>query len=222
MCPWTQATRFSPIPSRPSSGQRWRRRGWIWKIRWRRCSGRRASSPWIGWGCSQVSEWSIWAADRDGRRWSWPPGSGPGARLPGLISRPRCWPTDGREAARLGAGNVEFLHADTQVHDFGQARFDAAYSRFGVMFFTDPVAAFANVRQALRPGGTLSFVCWQSVLDNEWMLIPRTAVAEVTGAPAPVLRPGRAGPVFAVRSRPGPRRAGRGRIQLHRGHPARR
>lgn len=89
----------------------------------------------------------------------------------------------GRErAARPGAGNIEFLHADIQVHDMGEARFDAAYSRFGVMFFTDPVAAFANIRRALRRRGVLSFVCWQSVFDNEWMLIPGAAVAAVTGS----------------------------------------
>jgi SAM-dependent methyltransferase len=101
----------------------------------------------------------------------------------------------GRErAAQLGAGNVEFVHADIQVHDFGEARFDAAYSRFGVMFFTDPVAAFANVRRALRPGGTLSFACWQSVFDNEWMLIPGVAVAEVTGSLPPMPGPEEPGP----------------------------
>src|SRR2546427_2271613 len=54
----------------------------------------------------------------------------------------------GREtAARLKVENVEFLHADIQVHDLGDGRFDAAYSRFGVMFFTDPVRAFTNVRR---------------------------------------------------------------------------
>jgi SAM-dependent methyltransferase len=101
----------------------------------------------------------------------------------------------GRErAARLGAGNVEFLHADAQVHDFGEARFDAAYSRFGVMFFTDPVAAFANVCRALRPGGALSFACWQGVFDNEWMLIPGAAVAEVTGSLPPMPGPDEPGP----------------------------
>jgi SAM-dependent methyltransferase len=101
----------------------------------------------------------------------------------------------GRErAAQLGARNVEFVHADVQVHDFGEARFDAAYSRFGVMFFADPVAAFGNVRRALRPGGTLSFVCWQSVFDNEWMLIPGMAVAEVTGSLPPASGPGEPGP----------------------------
>jgi SAM-dependent methyltransferase len=101
----------------------------------------------------------------------------------------------GRErAARLGAGNVEFVHADVQVHDFGQARFDAAYSRFGVMFFSDPVAAFANVRRALRPGGALSFACWQGASDNEWMLIPGAAVAEVTGSAPPMPGPDGPGP----------------------------
>jgi SAM-dependent methyltransferase len=99
----------------------------------------------------------------------------------------------GRERA-AGAGNIEFLHADVQVHDLGQARFDAAYSRFGVMFFTDPVAAFANVRTALRPGGMLSFVCWQGVFDNEWMLVPGAAVASVTGSLPPMPGPDEPGP----------------------------
>ena len=86
------------------------------------------------------------------------------------------------------------MHADVQVHDLGEARFDAAYSRFGVMFFADPVAAFANVRRALRPGAALSFVCWQSVFDNEWMLIPGAAVASVTGSLPPMPGPGEPGP----------------------------
>ena len=101
----------------------------------------------------------------------------------------------GRErAARAGAGNAEFVHADVQVHDLGETRFDAAYSRFGVMFFADPVAAFANVRRALRPGGVLSFVCWQSVFDNEWMLIPGMAVASVLGSLPPMPGPEEPGP----------------------------
>jgi SAM-dependent methyltransferase len=101
----------------------------------------------------------------------------------------------GRERAALrGAGTVEFVHADAQVHDFGAARFDAAYSRFGVMFFADPVAAFANVRRALRPGGALSFVCWQGMSGNEWMLIPGAAVAEVTGSLPPMPGPDEPGP----------------------------
>jgi SAM-dependent methyltransferase len=102
----------------------------------------------------------------------------------------------GRERA-AGLGNVEFVHADVQVYDLGEARFDAAYSRFGVMFFAGPVAAFANVRRALRPGGVLSFVCWQGVFDNEWMLVPGAAVAGVTGSLPPMPGPDEPGP-FAL------------------------
>ena len=58
-----------------------------------------------------------------------------------------------------GVRNAEFIRADAQVHPFPPGGFDAALSRFGVMFFADPVAAFANVRRALRPGGRLAFVC---------------------------------------------------------------
>ena len=78
-------------------------------------------------------------------------------------------------AEAAGTENVSFVHADAQVHDLGDAAFDAAYSRFGVMFFADPVAAFGNIRRALKPGGSLGFVCWQSVFDNEWMLVPGAA-----------------------------------------------
>jgi SAM-dependent methyltransferase len=97
-------------------------------------------------------------------------------------------------AASVGVHNVEFLHADAQVHDLGRARFDAAYSRFGIMFFADPGAAFTNVHRALRPGSALSFVCWQSVFDNEWLLIPGAAVASVTGSLPPMPGPGEPGP----------------------------
>jgi SAM-dependent methyltransferase len=85
-------------------------------------------------------------------------------------------------AARLGVRNATFLHADVQVHDFGEDQFDAAYSRFGVMFFADPVTAFTNIRRALRPGGSLSFVCWQSIFDNEWMLVPGAAAMSAAGS----------------------------------------
>jgi len=56
------------------------------------------------------------------------------------------------------------------------------------------VAAFGNIRRALRPGGLLSFTCWQSVFENEWMLIPGAAVAEVTGALPPMPGPDEPGP----------------------------
>jgi SAM-dependent methyltransferase len=119
---------------------------------------------------------------------------GPGGGVVGVDISAQMLARGRDRAVRLGAGNVEFVHADAQVHDFGPARFDAAYSRFGVMFFSDPVAAFANIRRALRPGGALSLVCWQGVFDNEWMLIPGAAVAEVTGTLPPMPGPEEPGP----------------------------
>ena len=67
-----------------------------------------------------------------------------------------------REVATAdGLTNVTFEQADAQVHRFAEARFDAVISRFGVMFFGDPVAAFANLARATRPGGRLAVVTWQ-------------------------------------------------------------
>jgi SAM-dependent methyltransferase len=67
-----------------------------------------------------------------------------------------------------GVPNVTFEHADAQVHRFPRERFDLAMSRFGTMFFDDPVAAFANVGRALRPDGRLVMMAWQASDRNEW------------------------------------------------------
>ena len=97
-------------------------------------------------------------------------------------------------AARAGVTNVEFVHGDAQVHDLGAARFDAAYSRFGVMFFADPVAAFTNIHRSIRPGGRISFVCWQSGLENEWALVPAAAAMAALGATPQMPGPDEPGP----------------------------
>lgn len=99
-----------------------------------------------------------------------------------------------RRAAERGAGNVSFLHADVQAGNLGSDEYDGAFSRFGVMFYSDPEVAFSHVRRALRPAGRLSFVCWQSATANEWMLVPGMAVMSVTGTPPPVPVPGEPGP----------------------------
>ncbi|GAA4570633.1 class I SAM-dependent methyltransferase [Micromonospora coerulea] len=70
-------------------------------------------------------------------------------------------------AAAEGVTKVEFVRADAQVHPFPAAAFDVALSRFGVMFFADPVAAFANIGRALRPGGRLAFVCLDDIRDGD-------------------------------------------------------
>lgn len=69
--------------------------------------------------------------------------------------------------ASAGLHNVEYVQADAQVHRFGDGAFDLALSRFGSMFFADKVAAFTNIRRALRSGGRLLLVVWQPVALNE-------------------------------------------------------
>jgi SAM-dependent methyltransferase len=81
-------------------------------------------------------------------------------------------------AEAAGLGNAEFRQGDAQVHQLEPARFGAVLSRFGVMFFADPVAAFANIRSATRPAGRLVFVCWQPLAANQWLLVPGAALAE--------------------------------------------
>ncbi|MET8912519.1 methyltransferase domain-containing protein [Micromonospora sp. NPDC004551] len=66
-------------------------------------------------------------------------------------------------AAAEAVGNVDFVRGDAEVHPLPPATFDVVLSRFGVMFFADPVAAFAHLGRALRPGGRLAFVCLDDV-----------------------------------------------------------
>jgi SAM-dependent methyltransferase len=86
-------------------------------------------------------------------------------------------------AGAEGLGNVTFEHADGQIHGFPAARFDVAISRFGTMFFDDPVAAFANIRRTLRPGGRLVMMVWQAAERNEWEVAIRRSL-DVAGASA--------------------------------------
>jgi len=79
-----------------------------------------------------------------------------------------------RELTPPGAP-VEFVLADATVHPFVSHSADLLVSRFGVMFFSDPAAAFANIRRSLRPGGRLAFVCWRSLAENDWMRKPLEA-----------------------------------------------
>src|SRR2546427_6919777 len=90
------------------------------------------------------------------------------------------------ETARAEAlANVRFENADAQTHRLPASAFDVVYSRFGVMFFADPVAAFANLRAALRPGGRLAFVCWQALPENPWLFVPLRAAAQHLTLPPP-------------------------------------
>jgi SAM-dependent methyltransferase len=90
---------------------------------------------------------------------------------------------DDARSARLT--NVSFIQGDAQVHSLDPASFDVVISRFGLMFFDDPVAAFTNLREATARGGRLVFVCWQPMAANQWLLVPGAALAEHV-PPAPL------------------------------------
>lgn len=97
-----------------------------------------------------------------------------------------------------GLGNIRFEQGDAQVQRFEAGAFDLAMSRFGVMFFADPVVAFTNIASALRPGGRLAMLVWQSAAGNEWMGSIRHSLAVGRNLPAPP--PGAPGP-FALSDR---------------------
>ena len=98
-----------------------------------------------------------------------------------------------RERAQEAGFDIHFEQADAQVHPLESQAFDVAISRFGVMFFDDPVAAFSNLASALRPGGRLVFACWRDLLSNEWLAVPVMAALQhvpmpelgESGAPGP-------------------------------------
>ena len=87
--------------------------------------------------------------------------------------------------AATGCERVLFVQADAQVFPFESASFDAAFSRFGVMFFADPIAAFINIRRSLRPNGRLAFVCWRTLQENPLDILPlKAALAYLPPQPA--------------------------------------
>ncbi len=90
-----------------------------------------------------------------------------------------------KRASDEGLTNVRFEQADAQVHPFDSDAFDVAISRQGVMFFADPVAAFANIGRALRSGGRIAFLGWQSLADNEWLRLMRETLAMGRELPMP-------------------------------------
>ena len=90
-----------------------------------------------------------------------------------------------RRADDEGLANVAFERADAQVHPFEPEAFDVGISSFGVMFFADPVAAFANIARALRRDGRLVFMVWRELARNEWITAIRDALAVGRSLPSP-------------------------------------
>ena len=88
----------------------------------------------------------------------------PGGRVLGIdISAPMLERAQARAAS---IDNAMFALADASVHKFAPSSADVIFSRFGVMFFADPTAAFANIRTALKPGGRACLVVWRPVKEN--------------------------------------------------------
>ena len=88
---------------------------------------------------------------------------------------------------------VRFIQADAQVFPFEPASFDAAFSRFGVMFFADPTAAFINIRRSIKPNGRLAFVCWRKLEESQLDILPLRA-ASACLPPEPAYDPDTPGP----------------------------
>ena len=93
------------------------------------------------------------------------------------------------------AKRIAFLQADAAEHRFAPPRFDLLFSRFGVMFFDDPTAAFTTLRGAMQDDARLAFCCWQSLADNPWVALPLRAALSVLPPPPP--QPARAPGPFA-------------------------
>jgi len=92
------------------------------------------------------------------------------------ISAPMLDVARGR-ASSLGMDNTTFTLGDAQT-DALDGPYDVVVSRFGIMFFADPGAAFANIRSAITSGGRAAFLCWRPMAENEWMSVPTAAALE--------------------------------------------
>jgi len=91
-----------------------------------------------------------------------------------------------QKIAERGLRNVTLHSGDAQVFAFEPAAFDLATSRMGVMFFTDPAAAFCNIKGAMKPGGRLIFACWAPLAENRHWLISYDIALRHLGPPAPL------------------------------------
>ncbi len=90
--------------------------------------------------------------------------------------------------------HVDVHLGDAQTTVWPEQDFDIALSRFGVMFFSDPPAAFANIAKALRPGGRIAFAAWSRTEDNPYWAMPRRVIADMIG-PQPAGQPNAPGPM---------------------------
>ena len=110
---------------------------------------------------------------------------GPSGNVTGLdISEPMLKRAK-ETAVEMSITNTSFKCVDVQTEDLGDQIYSAAFSRFGVMFFEDSIAAFKNINKSLISGGYLSFVCWQSPAVNPWQSLFIQEVKNFLDLPSP-------------------------------------
>ena len=110
---------------------------------------------------------------------------GPSGNVTGLdISEPMLKRAK-ESAVEMSITNTSFKCVDVQTEDLGDQIYSAAFSRFGVMFFEDSIAAFKNINKSLISGGYLSFVCWQSPAVNPWQSLFIQEVKKFLDLPSP-------------------------------------
>ena len=102
--------------------------------------------------------------------------TGPGGGAHGIDLSEAMLTVARQRAHDTGLTTVTFTAADAQTHAFEGAAYDVVISRFGTMFFDDPVAAFTNIRGVVRPGGRLFIATWQPLGLNEWLTVPGAAL----------------------------------------------
>ena len=107
----------------------------------------------------------------------------PGGDAVGVDAAPRFIEDARREAAQAGVENARFLVCDVQEGLAGEDGFDLAFSRFGTMFFANPVVALRHVRDSLKPGGELVMVVWRRREENDWLYRAQTIVEQIVQRP---------------------------------------
>jgi SAM-dependent methyltransferase len=111
--------------------------------------------------------------------------TGPAGHATGLDIAEQLLDRARKRSDDAGLRNTSFILADAQTYTFVPESFDAIISRFGLMFFDSPVAAFANMARGLKPNGRLVFAAWAPAAGNPWFSIPRDAAIARLGKPAP-------------------------------------
>lgn len=117
----------------------------------------------------------------------------PGGHVHGLDISSTMVEAAQNRARRSSVNNISFECADAQTSALPADHYDFVFSRFGVMFFDDPVAAFTNIFRSLKPGGRMVFMCWAERDENAWVRLPLAVVENYIAVPA-LPPPGTPGP----------------------------